>query len=139
MASKTKRSFTASFKLKVVEVAEQKGKHLAAKAFNVDRRRVQEWCRDKTRLQDAPKSGKRKSGGGRPLRYPDIDLSLMRWLKERRECKVRETGKSLRYEALRLHAKMGISRLKRRTAGTKGLKYVITLCSDVQHILPSTL
>lgn len=105
--SSSKRSFTASFKLKVVELAEQKGKHLAAKTFNVHRKRVQEWCKQKVRLQMAPKSEKRKPGAGRPLRYPDVDTQLMRWFDERRECGVRVTGKSLRHQALRLHRENG--------------------------------
>lgn len=103
----SKRTYAASFKLKVVQVAEEKGKRFAAKEFNVHRKRVQEWCKNKTQLQAAPKSQKRKPGAGRPLRYPDIDTQLMRWFEERRECGVRVTGKSLRREALRLHMENG--------------------------------
>jgi hypothetical protein len=38
MESKNKYNF--SFKLKVIQFAEEKGKHAAAKFFNIDRKRV---------------------------------------------------------------------------------------------------
>lgn len=105
--SGTRRSYSASFKLKVISLAEEKGKHFAARSFNVHRRRVQEWCQDKARLEAVPKGEKRKSGAGRPLKYPDIEASLLKWFDERREGGVRVTGKSLRHEALRLHRENG--------------------------------
>lgn len=108
----SKKSYTAAFKLKVIAVAEEKGKHFAAKAFDVHRRRVQEWCQNKERLQNAPKSEKRKSGAGRPIKYDDIENSLIRWFEERRECGIRVTGKALRHEALRLHRENGSQSFK---------------------------
>ena len=102
---KSKRAFSTSFKLKVVELAEQKGKHHAAKLFGVDRKRVREWCQSKEKLNDNStlKSHKRNSGAGRPIRYQDIEKSLLAWFEERRAASVRVTGKSLKYEAMRLH------------------------------------
>ena len=44
---KSKRAFSTSFKLKVVELAEQKGRHHAAKLFGADRKRVRQWCQSK--------------------------------------------------------------------------------------------
>jgi transposase-like protein len=43
-AKKTK--YTFSFKLKVIQFAEQKGKHAAAKLFKIDRKRMREWCKN---------------------------------------------------------------------------------------------
>ena len=63
---RTKRSFTTEFKLECVEHAERtKNKTKTAKIFNVNRRRVQEWCTQKERLMSVPKQQKRLSGGGR--------------------------------------------------------------------------
>ena len=75
-----------SFKLRVVELAEQKGKHHAAKLFGFDRKRVREWCQSKEKLNDNStlKSRKRSSGAGRPIRYQDIEKSLSAWFEERR-------------------------------------------------------
>ena len=63
---RTKRSFTTEFKLECVEHAERtNNKTKTAKLFNVNRRRVQEWCTQKERLMAVPKQQKRLSGGGR--------------------------------------------------------------------------
>ena len=80
----SKRAFSASFKLKVVELAEQKGKHHAAKLFGVDWKRVRDWCQSKEKLNDNStlKSRKCSSGAGRPIHYQDIEDSLLAWLEE---------------------------------------------------------
>lgn len=117
-----KRSFSAKFKLNVVALAEVRGKHFAAKTFNVHRKRVQEWCKMKQHLIDAPTTEKRKPGGGRKLKYPDIDATLMDWFQERRSCGVRVTGKSLRQEALRLHRENGSQSFKASNGWYKRFK-----------------
>lgn len=61
-----RRSFTTEFKLECVEHAERtKNKTETARVFNVNRRRVQEWCMQKEKLMAIPKEQKRLSGGGR--------------------------------------------------------------------------
>lgn len=63
---RTKRSFTTEFKLECVEHAERtKNKTQTARIFNVNRRRVQEWCTQKERLMSVPKQQKRLSGAGK--------------------------------------------------------------------------
>ena len=122
------KSYEASFKVKVVSYSEQWGKRAASREFKVDRRRVQEWASQKAVLEGMckeRKSGsKRCTGGGRPVRYIDIDDHLIKWLKDRRSAGVRVTGKALKEEALRLHKITGnqsfkascqwFSRFKRR-------------------------
>lgn len=100
-------AYAAAFKLRVVKVAEEKGKHFAAKLFKVDRKRVREWCQNKSRIETLKGSQKRASGAGRPIRYADIEQKLVQWFFERREAGVRVTGKSLKMEALRLHRENG--------------------------------
>jgi len=109
---KSRKSYNAAFKLKVISVAEEKGKHQAAKLFNVHRKRVQEWCKAKEHLKTAKKSEKRKSGAGRPVRYADIEEKLISWFQEHRSAGVRVTGKSLKQEALRLHRLNGSQSFK---------------------------
>ena len=99
--STTKRSFDTAFKLKVVKAAEDHSKHYAAKLFNVNRRRVQEWCAQKEKLQSLTQSGRpsdakrrRLQGGGRKCINEDIDNAVLHWLQERREAGVRVTGKA---------------------------------------------
>lgn len=67
-----KRSYTISFKLKVIEYAEKQSNHAAARNFDVDRRRVIEWRQQKDELVTMEKSKMRRPGGGRRVRYGDI-------------------------------------------------------------------
>ena len=103
-AKKTK--YTFSFKLKVIQFAEQKGKHAAAKLFKIDRKR------DKSAIENGQKSQKRLPGGGKPVRYKEIDNKLMAWFREKRDAGVRVTGKAMRAEASRLHKENGSQSFK---------------------------
>jgi hypothetical protein len=38
---------------------------------------VQEWCKNKSAIENGQKSQKRLPGGGRPVRYKEIDNKLM--------------------------------------------------------------
>ena len=67
MASRGHRSFTAAFKLKVIQLAEEKGKHHDSQLLKVDRKRVREWCQKKALITDLAKSARRVSGAGRKL------------------------------------------------------------------------
>lgn len=74
MASKDinqRKTYSFAFKLKVIAYAEEKGKHTASKLFNVDRKRVCEWCQKKSIIEQGTKTQKRQSGAGRPLNYND--------------------------------------------------------------------
>ena len=63
-AVKKKRSFTASFKLKVVEYAEKNSNRGAARKFSVDDKRVREWRKQKNSLTELPTKKRRLEGGG---------------------------------------------------------------------------
>ena len=101
--SNKKSSYDFSFKLKVVKYAEENSKNKASKVFEVDRRRVKEWCQQKDKSKVMSKTSKRLQGGGRKVRYPDIEEKLPQWLNERRNKGVRLTGKALKREAMRFH------------------------------------
>ena len=101
------KSYSFAFKLKVIDFAEKHGKHKASKLFYIDRKRVREWCQNKEKLQEGLKCRRRLAGGGRSVRFLDIDEELEMWIKERRSKGVRITGKSLRQQALMLHKEKG--------------------------------
>lgn len=103
----THKAYSIAFKLKVVEFAKSQGKHKAAKAFNVDRKRVREWSQNEDTLKTLTKSRKRSSGGGRPVRYMDIENEALTWFSKQREAGIRVTGNALKQEALRLHKERG--------------------------------
>jgi len=44
------RSYTTTFKLKAIEVAEKKSKEAAARELKVDPKRIREWCMKKEEL-----------------------------------------------------------------------------------------
>ena len=73
----THAAYPPNFKLKIVKVAEEKGKHFAFKLFNVNRKHVQEWCKSKMTLENMAKSQKRAPGAGHPpLKYQNIEDRL---------------------------------------------------------------
>ena len=113
MAEKqTRKFYSVTFKLKVVEFAEQHSNRNASQVFGVDRKRVREWVKSKNDLQLWAKSRKRAPGAGRKVRYEEIDKKLIAWFEERREAGVRVTGKAMKNEALRLHKENGSQSFK---------------------------
>ena len=70
------RLYSVTFKQKVIKLAEEKGKHYAAKTYCVDQKRVCEWCQQKDQLNKLPKKRQRLEGTRRPLKYADIDIKL---------------------------------------------------------------
>lgn len=105
-------AYTACFILKVIQVAEDKGKHYAANLFRVDRKRLREWCKNKNKITTLSKFQKRASGAGRPLKYMDIEEKLLKWFYECCDSGVRVTGRGLRVEAMRLHKESGCQSFK---------------------------
>jgi len=96
-----RKSYTCSFKLKVVEYAERYSNSKAAEEYGVHRRRVQEWKNQKNRLveqvQNFNGSTKRLKGGGRrkinPTKEKDFDFEKV--LSEHLMCLVKEGGINL--------------------------------------------
>ncbi len=89
VVKKLKRSYTAAFKLKVVEHAKKKSKNDASKVFSVDRKRVQEWCKQKDDLMATGRSAKRLSGGGRKPMSQPMEIQLVEYIRSKREIRLR--------------------------------------------------
>lgn len=87
------RSFTISFKLKAVDVAEKTNKSNAAKEFNVDVKRIREWCKQKDQLlaKVSIKQSKKKclSGAGRKPLNADMEDVLLEWITDLRSRNLR--------------------------------------------------
>ena len=79
---KCHKSYSFAFKLKVIDFAEKHGKYKASKLFKIDRKRVREWCQNKEKLQEGLKCRRQLAGGGRSVRFIDIDKELEIWIKE---------------------------------------------------------
>ena len=86
--AQTHRSFTTSFKIHAVELAERTSKSRAAKEFNVNVTREREWCKQKGQLLAKKECGqstkKRLDGGGRKASYKDMEQILFDWVMELR-------------------------------------------------------
>ena len=101
--------------MKVIKFVEEKGKHSAAKFFNVDRKRAREWCQNKKAIETETKNKSRLPGPGRPVRNKEIDEKLMFWFREKRSAGIRVTGKAMRTKALRFHSENGSQSFKAST------------------------
>ena len=97
------QAYTSSFKLRVVTYAKVNNNSQAAKQFAVSRTSVIEWRRNEEKLRQLGAGMKRVRGGGRKVRYPDIEQELNRWMKRRRDAGARVTGTALKTECLRCH------------------------------------
>ena len=75
VTKETHRCFSVSFKLHAVEIAEKNSKSNAARQFNVDVRRVREWCKQKDKLIE-----KKRCGQSEKKRL-DGRLCMMIWKK----------------------------------------------------------
>ena len=106
-SASARKAYDISFKLKVINSTTTASKNSVAKKFGIHRRRVQEWCKQKSELEKLAKSKKRVRGGGRKVNYPDIEVKLISWFEERRGKGVRVTGNGLKREAHRLHKANG--------------------------------
>ena len=101
-ASKKKRSYSAEFKLRAVEMAEKSSNRAAARAVNVHEKRIREWRKQKDQLQQASTSRKRLDGGGRKPVYMEFEGQLLEWIKEARSKEIHVTRTMVQQKALDL-------------------------------------
>ena len=109
---KTIRSYTASFKLKVIVHAKRVSISSAARQFNVDRRMAARGVknRDQIKAQTTEKHGtekKRLSGGGRKPLSEELESLTLEWVLNRRLKGLRVSRKLIRKKALLLFKEMG--------------------------------
>ena len=85
------RSHSIDLKLEALEFAAKYGDKDAAFCFNTTQRSIQDWRRAENSLKR--KAGdwfgkrKRRDGGGRSIKHPELEILLCSWIKERREKK----------------------------------------------------
>ena len=83
-----KRSYDATFKLKVIAHAEKTSKNNVRKTFQVDRQRVVEWCQQKEQLSGIGRSAKRLWGAGRKPLSRSIEDQLVEYIRNKRSEKL---------------------------------------------------
>ncbi len=107
---KKNKKYDATFKLGVIKYAEQTSGEAAARAFNVDPKRVREWKKQKGELTLlANKDGKRArlSGGGRKKVSQELESTLTQWIHHMRGRNLRVSRKMICVKAKELYAGVG--------------------------------
>ncbi|CAG8583210.1 4165_t:CDS:2 [Gigaspora rosea] len=98
------RSYTVAFKLEVIAYAEDTSNRRASRFYNVDRKRVQEWRKQKTELETVKNKGQARvlEGRGRKAMYPALEKELLDYIKKKREEKIAVTTFMIRRKAKEL-------------------------------------
>ncbi|CAG8456259.1 23334_t:CDS:2, partial [Gigaspora rosea] len=80
-----KRSYTIAFKLEVIAYAEGTSNRHAAVFYNIDRKRVQEWRKKKTKLENKTNKDQARvlEGRGRKAMYPALEKELLDYIKKK--------------------------------------------------------
>ena len=106
--SKVKKVYSVEFKLECVAHAESTSKCAAARQFNVDRRRVQDWCSQKEKLKELLSNQKKQAqGGGRRPIDIDVEKQLATWIKQQQEVGERLNRKMVGDKAVQLYQEKG--------------------------------
>lgn len=99
MAPRRHMSYTAAFKMKVIERAEIIGNRAAGREFIVDERCIRRWRSEKSELSKMPKSKRARRSG--TVKFPELENDLEKWILEQRE-----KGLSISTVKIRLQAKI---------------------------------
>ena len=94
-----RKSYSASYKLKAVERAENLSKEEAAREFQVDAKRIRVWCSQKDQLKALKKATrKRLDGAGR--KPDDVKMEeLFEWIVDLRSRHLRVSRRMIRMQA----------------------------------------
>ncbi|KAG1677113.1 Pogo transposable element with KRAB domain [Nymphon striatum] len=105
LPQKRKRmAYDASFKLIVIEYAEENNNIKAGQHFDVNEKQVRDWRNKKTELMAMPKTKRANRTG--TAQFPDMEVALTKWIMEQRQQAVRVSRLAIRVNALRM-AKTG--------------------------------
>ena len=97
---RSRNSYEAGFKLKVVELAEINGNSNAARENNIDEKLVRDWRKNKIILSEMPKT-KRAKQGDLPS-FPELENEINEWVLSQRQNGYVVTSGSIRFRALQL-------------------------------------
>ena len=85
---KVHKSHSSAMKLEALEFAAQYGDEDAAFSFNTTRKTIRDWRKQEEVIKRIVGDGlgkkKRKEGGGRPIKHPELELLLPNWIKDKR-------------------------------------------------------
>lgn len=101
-------SYTAKFKLRVIELAEQQGNRAAARHFNVNESHVRYWRKQKARLLTA-KPASKAFRGPKQGKFPALEQELLTYVEQVRKSGCAVSTEMLQFEARRIAVAKSIS------------------------------
>ena len=104
MAPKRK-SYTADFKLSVVQWAKLHGNRAAGREFSVAESSIREWRKSEGVLEQMPP--RKRARRGLPPRWPQLEANLAKWV-----LALRDDNRSVSTVAIRLQAKVMAREMK---------------------------
>ena len=98
-----RRNFSVTYKLAALDFLKTNSVEKTAREFSVDPRRIREWRKSQSDLEELNNSGKgnvkRKEGGGRKVHSEDLEKKLLNWIVEKREQRLRVSRNMIRRKA----------------------------------------
>ncbi|KAG7174503.1 Rabenosyn-5-like [Homarus americanus] len=106
----SRRMFTAMFKLRVIEYAEQTHNCAAAREFKVSKKSVRDWKKLSAQLKLLPKN--KCANRGKCNKWPQLEVEVAKYVSENRQNGYGVSRGSIRIFALNLARKLGITDFK---------------------------
>ena len=119
MASKC-ASYTAAFKLKVIETAEKCGNRAAGREHSVNEKLVRDWRKKKTELKGLPRCKRALRVGAKP-RWPELESKVTEWVLDKRMNGIGLSGTMIRLKAKLIAKDMPPEKVEGFTASTSWL------------------
>ena len=103
-------SYCASFKLRVVAYAVDKGNRAAGKQFNVDESCVRRWRSQREKLLETPRN--KRALRGRSAAFPELEKEVAEWITEKRKAGTGMSTNIIRLKAKSVAQKLGLEQFK---------------------------
>ena len=101
-----RRSYTASFKLQVIEVAKQKGNRAAGRQFSLDESTIRGWRKLEAKIKSMP--AKKLADRGRKAKHPVLEENLKAWIVAQRDNGRGVSTLKIRLQALAMAKEMNL-------------------------------
>ena len=113
-------SYTAGFKLRVIETAEQSGNRSAGREHYVSEKLVREWRKKKSELKALPRTRRSQRVGAKP-QWPELEIKVTEWVLEKRMNGIGLSGTMIRLKAKLMTQDMPPDQVEGFTASTSWL------------------
>ena len=98
MATRSRRSFTAKEKLRIIEEAENIGNRAAGRKYDVRESYIRHWCKNKMQLTE--NNSNRRTFRGQKTRHQELKKRLCDYVDNKRQYGYAVTGEMCQLKAL---------------------------------------